>query len=38
MIPRALVHLRLGEAPLSGHTLESGAGHCLPVCGGLSHP
>ena len=38
MIPRALVHVRMGEAPHSGHTLESGAGHCQPVCGGLSHP
>ena len=27
-----------GRGPLSGHTLESGAGHCLPECGGLSHP
>ena len=27
-----------GHGPASGHTLESGAGHCSPVCGGLSHP
>ena len=27
VIPRALVHMRMGEAQLSGHTLESGAGH-----------
>ena len=37
VIPRALVRTRTGEAPLSGHVLDSGAGHCLPVCGGLSH-
>ena len=35
---RVLVHMRMGNAPLSGHTLESGAGHCEPVFGGLSHP
>ena len=27
-----------GEARLSGHNLESGAGHCLIDCGGLSLP
>ena len=27
-IPRALVRMRMGEAPLSGHVLESGVGHC----------
>ena len=37
-IPHVLVHLRMDMAPLSDHTLESGAGHCLLVCGGLSHP
>ena len=37
-IPHALVHMRMGMAPLLGHTLESDAGHCLPECGGLSHP
>ena len=27
-----------GHGPAIGpHTLESGAGHCSPVCGGLSH-
>ena len=31
-------HMRIGEAPLSGRILESGAGHCLLVCGGPSHP
>ena len=38
VIPRVLVRTRTGEAPLSGHRLVSGAGHCLLVCGGLSHP
>ena len=38
VIPHALVHMRMGMAPLSGHTLESGAGHCWPECRGLSHP
>ena len=38
VIPRALVRVRTGEALLYGHTLESGAGHCSLVCGGLSHP
>ena len=38
MIPHALVRMRTGEAPLSGHTLESGAGHCKPVCGGAIAP
>ena len=28
VIPRALVRTRTGEAPLSGHVLESGDGHC----------
>ena len=28
VIPRALVRMRTGKAPVSGHTLESGAGHC----------
>ena len=28
VIPHALVHMRMGMAPLSGRTLESGAGHC----------
>ena len=27
VIPRALVRMRTGEAPLSGHVLESGVGH-----------
>ena len=36
-IPRALARMRAGEASLSGHVLESGVGHCWPVCGGLSH-
>ena len=35
VIPHALGRMR---TPLSGHILESGAGHCSPVCGGLSHP
>ena len=35
---RVLVHTCLGEARLSGHNLESGAGHCLIDCGGLSLP
>ena len=38
VIPRALVRMRTGKAPLSCRRLESGAGHCSPVCGGLSHP
>ena len=38
LIPRVLVRTRTGEAPLSGHRLVSGVGHCLLVCGGLSHP
>ena len=33
---RFLVHTCIGEARLSGHNLESGAGHCLIDCGGLS--
>ena len=28
VVPRVLVRTRTGKAPLSGHTLESGAGHC----------
>ena len=35
---RVLVHTCMGEARLSGHKLESGAGHCLIDCGGLSLP
>ena len=27
-----------GQGPAVGHTLDSGAGHCLKVCGGTSHP
>ena len=27
-----------GRGPASGHVLESGVGHCWPVCGGLLHP
>ena len=38
VIPHVLVHMRMGMVPLSGHTLDSGAGHCLKVCGGPSHP
>ena len=37
-VPDFFVHMRMDMAPLSGRTLDSGAGHCLPVCGGLSHP
>ena len=33
---RVLVHTCMGETRLSGHNLESGAGHCLNDCGGLS--
>ena len=28
VIPHVLVHMRMDMAPLSGRTLESGAGHC----------
>ena len=35
VIPRVLAHMRTGNAQLSGHNLESGAGHCWLVCGGL---
>ena len=28
VLPLVLVRTRMGMAPLSGHTLESGAGHC----------
>ena len=28
VVPRVLVRTRTGKAPLSGRTLESGAGHC----------
>ena len=35
---RVLVHTCMGEARLSGHNLESVAGHCLIDCGGLSLP
>ena len=38
VIPRALVRMCTGKAPLSGLTLAGGAGRCLLVCGGLSHP
>ena len=38
VVPRAPVHIRMGGAQQSGRILESGVGHCLPVCGGLSHP
>ena len=37
VIPHALVCMLMGKAPLSGHILESGSGHCSPVCGGPSH-
>ena len=37
-IPRARVHMRMGMAQLSGHTRESGVGHCSRGCGGLSLP
>ena len=37
VIPRAQVRMRMGKAPLSGHTLDGDAGHCLKVRGGLSH-
>ena len=30
VVPRAHVRMRTGKASLSGHTLEGGAGHCLP--------
>ena len=33
VIPRVLVRMRTGKAPLWDHTLETGAGHCWPVCG-----
>ena len=32
VVPRAPVRMHLGGAQLSGHILESGAGHCSPVC------
>ena len=35
---RVLVRMRVGMAQLSGRILASCVGHCLPVCGGLSHP
>ena len=35
---RAVAHTRMGQAQLSGHELVGGVGHCLLVCGGLSHP
>ena len=28
VIPHTLVRMRMGKAPLSGHTLERSAGHC----------
>ena len=34
-VPRAHVHMRMGMAQLSGHTRESGVGHCSRTCGGL---
>ena len=34
---RVVAHVRVGKAPLSGHKLASGAGHCFLDCGGLSH-
>ena len=37
-VPRVLARMRAGLARLSGRILECGAGHCSPVCGGLSHP
>ena len=37
-VPHVPVRMRTGGAQLSGHVLESGAGHCQPECGGLSHP
>ena len=38
VVPRVPVRMRTGGAQLSGRILEGGAGHCWPVCGGLSHP
>ena len=38
VVPCAPVRMHTGGAQLSGHILESGVGHCLPVCGELSHP
>ena len=38
VIPRALVRIRTGKAPQKGHTLDSGAGHCLKVYGGAIAP
>ena len=38
LFPCVLVHTCMDEARLSGHKLESGAGHCLIDCGGLSLP
>ena len=38
VVLRALVRTCTGEAPLLGHVLDSGVGHCLPVYGGLSLP
>ena len=38
LFPCVLVHTCMDEARLSGHKLESGAGHCLKDCGGLSLP
>ena len=35
---RAVAHIRLGTAQLSGPKLESGAGRCFLDCGGPSHP
>ena len=36
--PSVPFRMRAGGAQLSGRILESGADHCLQVCGGLSHP
>ena len=33
-----VAHINTGRAQLSGHVLERGVGHCLLVCGGISHP
>ena len=38
MIPCVPVHTRMDRAPLSGHTLDGDAGHCLKVCGGAIAP
>ena len=38
VVPHVPVRMRTGGAQLSGHILESGVGHCSPVCGGPPHP